>query len=145
MYRMIYKSKSNKVITWDEVKEIMHSSEAHNSELGVSGVLLATSSHYLQVLEGPYETVNEIFMRIVKDPRHCDIKLVSFNTIDARIFEAWGMLGIGVFNLNKELETELKKKYGTEDDGLKFPLEEWKVLAMINDINLVSDQPEWKM
>lgn len=145
MYRLIYKSKSNKVITWDQVKEIMHSSEEHNSELHVSGVLLATSSHYLQVLEGPYETVNEIFMHIVKDPRHSDIKLVSFNAIDARIFEAWGMLGIGVFNLNKELETELKEKYGTEDDGLKFPLDEWKVLAMINDINLVSDQPEWKM
>jgi hypothetical protein len=145
MYRLIYKSKSNNVITWDQVKEIMHSSEVQNSELGVSGVLLATSSHYLQVLEGPYETANEIFMRIVKDPRHTDIRLVSFNTIDARIFEAWGMLGIGVFNLNKQLEAELKEKYGMEDDGLKFPLDEWKALAMMNDINLVSEQPEWKM
>ena len=145
MYRLMYKSKSNSEITWNNVKGIMHSSDAHNRELGVSGILLATSSHYLQVLEGPYETINEIFMRIVKDDRHSDIKLVSFNAIDARLFEDWGMLGIGVFNLNKKLESELKEKYGEESNGLKFPLEEWRALAMINDINLVSDQPDWKM
>jgi hypothetical protein len=123
----------------------MHSSDAHNNKHGVSGILLATKSHFMQVLEGPYEIVNDTFMRIARDPRHDDIKLVSFNIIDARIFEAWGMLGIGIFNMNKELEAELVNKYGEEENGLKFPLDEWKALAMINDINLVSEQPEWKM
>ena len=53
MYRLIYKSRSNSVITWEQVKEIMHSSDTHNRESGISGILLATSSHFLQVLEGP--------------------------------------------------------------------------------------------
>jgi hypothetical protein len=140
MYRLIYKSRSNSVITWEQVKEIMHSSDTHNRESGISGILLATSSHFLQVLEGPYETVNETFMRISKDNCHSDIKLISFNAIDHRIFENWGMLGIGVFNLNAQLESELKAKYGEEDNGLKFPVEEWRALALINDINLISEQ-----
>ena len=142
MYRLIYKSKSNSEITWEQVKEIMHSSDTHNRESGISGILLATSSHFLQVLEGPYEMVNETFMRIIKDNCHSDIKLISFNAIDTRIFQDWGMLGIGVFNLNSQLESSLKEKYGEEDNGVKFPLEEWKALALINDINLVSEQSD---
>ena len=142
MYRLIYKSKSNSEITWEQVKEIMHSSDTHNRESGISGILLATSSHFLQVLEGPYEMVNETFMRIIKDNCHSDIKLISFNAIDTRIFQDWGMLGIGVFNLNSQLESSLKEKYGEEDNGVKFPLEEWKALALINDINIVSEQPD---
>ena len=140
MYRLIYKSKSNGEITWEQIKQIMHSSDTHNRSSGISGMLLATSSHFLQVLEGPYETVNDTFMRIIKDTSHTDIKLISFNAIDTRIFEYWGMLGIGVFNLNPQLESDLKQKYGEEDNGLRFPLEEWKALALINDINLVNDQ-----
>lgn len=144
MYRLIYRSRSKEKITWELVREIMHTSNDHNSETGISGVLLATNSHYLQVLEGPYEEVNETFMRIACDSRHTEIKLVSFNVIDARIFESWGMLGIGVFNLNKDLEEALKDKYGAEEDELMLPLDEWKVLAMVQDINLMSEQPEWK-
>lgn len=144
MYRLIYKSKSNTAITWDMVRDIMHSSKVHNDEAQVSGILLASNTHYLQVLEGPYETVNEIFMRIACDRRHCEIQLISFSIIDARVFEDWGMLGIGVFDLNKHLETELKQKYGSKDGELYFPLEEWKALAMIHDINLMSERPEWK-
>ena len=144
MYRLIYKSKSNTAITWDMVRDIMHSSKVHNDEAQVSGILLASNTHYLQVLEGPYETVNEIFMRIACDRRHCDIQLISFSIIDARVFEDWGMLGIGVFDLNKHLEEELKQKYGEQESELHFPLEEWKALAMIHDINLMSEMPEWK-
>jgi len=144
MYRLIYRSRSKEKITWDLVREIMHTSDVHNSETGISGVLLATNSHFLQVLEGPYEKVNETFMRIACDSRHTEIKLVSFNVIDARIFESWGMLGVGVFNLNKDLEKALKDKYGVEDGELVLPLDEWKVLAMVQDIKLTSEQPEWK-
>ncbi|MDX2475782.1 MAG: BLUF domain-containing protein [Gammaproteobacteria bacterium] len=144
MYRLIYRSRSKTEITWDMVQQVMHTSEVHNEKAQVSGVLLATNTHFLQVLEGPYETVNETFMRIACDTRHDEMKLVSFNIIDARIFQAWGMLGIGIFDLNKRLETQLIKKYGEQDGELQFPLEEWKALAMIHDINLMSEMPEWK-
>ena len=143
MYRLIYKSKSKTAITWDMVRDIMHSSNVHNDEAEVSGILLASNTHYLQLLEGPYDRVNKTFMRIACDQRHCEIQLISFSIIDARIFDAWGMLGIGVFDLNRNLEEELKQKYGEQDGELYFPLEEWKSLAMINDINLMSKMPEW--
>ena len=144
MYRLIYKSRSTVKLNWDVVKDILHTSEVHNEANGITGILLATNTHYLQVLEGKFEDINMAFMNIVRDPRHDDIKLISFNVMDARLFAGWGMKGIGVFDFNKQIERQLMEKYGEEDGGIRFPLEEWMALAMIHDIKMMRDLPEWK-
>ncbi len=144
MYRLCYKSKSVLPLTWELVKEITNKSESSNSSVGLTGVLLASRTHFLQVIEGNFEDVNSVFRRICRDTRHDDLSLISFNVVDARLFAAWGMRGIGVFDLNNKLEAALKEKYGEEEGGLKFPLEEWAVLALINDLKMVSDLPSWK-
>ena len=144
MYRIIYKSRSKVPLSWDLIRNILHTSEAYNESHGITGVLLASNTHYLQVLEGNYEDVNEAFMRIVRDERHTDIRLVGFSVIDARLFGGWGMRGIGAFDFNKDIERQLMEKYGEEDGGIHFPLEEWQALAMLNDIKMMGDLPEWK-
>ena len=35
-------------------------------------------------------------------------------------------------------------KYGEEEGGIHFPLEEWQALAMINDIKMMQELPDWK-
>ncbi|MCG8426439.1 MAG: BLUF domain-containing protein [Chromatiales bacterium] len=145
MYRLIYKSRIKVTVDWDLITDILHSFEKVNSEHDVNGVLLATNTHFLQVLEGRFEDVNEIFMKTVCDSRHTIIRLISFHVIDARLFSGWGMRGIGVFDFNKNLERQLIEKYGEEEGGIKFPLEEWMVLAMIHDIKMVHDLPSWKV
>jgi hypothetical protein len=144
MYRLIYKSRSTVELDWDVIKDILHKSEVNNEKSGITGTLLATDTHFLQVFEGRFEDVNSTFMRIVRDPRHTDIKLVSFSVVDARLFSGWGMRGIGVFDFNKDIEQQLIGKYGEEDGGIRFPLEEWMALAMVHDINMMGDLPEWK-
>ena len=54
------------------------------------------------------------------------------------------MRGIGAFDFNQKIEKELKGKYGEEEGGIHFPLEEWQALAMINDIKMMRDLPAWK-
>ena len=144
MYRLIYKSRSAQPLDWDIVHDITDKSEANNKSFGVTGVLLASRSHFLQVLEGNFESVNSIFRRIAKDERHCDLSIISFSVVDARVFGSWGMRGIGAFDFNKTIEEELKSKYGEEEGGIHFPLEEWQSLAMINDIKMIGDLPSWK-
>lgn len=144
MYRLIYKSSSAVEVNWDMVRDILRKSTEHNVEAGITGVLLATEHHFMQVIEGSYEKVNETFMRIVKDQRHKDILIVSFGVIDARIFHGWGMKGIGVFDINRDIEADLMRKYGEEDGGLRFPLEEWMTLALIQDVQLIGGLPTWK-
>lgn len=144
MYRLIYKSKSLRPLNWDIVRDITDKSEANNEPCGVTGVLLASRTHFLQVLEGNFESINQVFRRIVKDERHCELSLISFSVVDARLFVGWGMRGIGAFDFNKKIEEELIRKYGEEDGGIHFPLEEWQALAMINDIKMIGDLPSWK-
>ncbi|WP_108648940.1 BLUF domain-containing protein [Dongshaea marina] len=144
MYRLIYKSSSVAPITWELVREIMRASKERNKQEGITGALLATEKHFLQVIEGNFESVNRLFMRIVKDPRHDEIHLIAFHTIDARLFEHWGMRGIGVFDLDEKLDRQLKSKYGEDYGELHFPLEEWMVLSLFHDIEMDDELPEWK-
>jgi hypothetical protein len=144
MYRLIYKSTCSNEIDWPLVQSILHESEKNNQEKDISGVLLATNKHFLQVIEGKYEDVNDLFMHIVKDKRHTDLKLISFSVVDSMIFSGWGMRGLGVFDFNKDLEASLMEKYGEEDGSVKFPLEEWVALSLINDIRMVYQLPSWK-
>lgn len=144
MYRIIYKSRSVQTLNWEIVRNITSVSEKSNEACGVTGVLLASRTHFLQAIEGRFEDVNAVFRRIARDDRHEELSIVGFSLIDARLFGSWGMRGIGAFDFNLQMEGELKQKYGEEDGGLHFPLEEWQALAMINDIKMMGKLPNWK-
>ncbi len=144
MYRLIYRSRCALPMNWDLVMDISHSSEANNAQCDVSGILLASQTHFLQVIEGRFEDVNTVFRRICRDDRHDDLNLVDFSPVDSRLFDGWGMKGIGVFDMNADLEKQLVRKYGAENGVLLFPLEAWTALALIQDIRLLRELPEWK-
>jgi len=130
MYRIIYKSRSTTPLNRDILRDITSTSEVANTVLGVTGVLLASRTHYLQALEGKFEDVNAVFRSIVRDNRHSELSLVGYSVIDARLFCGWGMRVIGAFDFNKRIETELKDGYGAEEEeGIHFPLEEWQALG----------------
>jgi hypothetical protein len=144
MYRIIYKSRSVQPLNWDIVRSITSVSEKSNEACGVTGVLLASRTHFLQALEGKFEDVNSVFRRIARDECHEELSIIGFSLIDARLFGSWGMRGIGAFDFNLKIEAELMHKYGEEDAGVHFPLEEWQALAMINDIKMMHELPSWK-
>lgn len=137
MFRLIYKSKSLVEIDQETVKDIIQQSQEMNKKDKISGALLATRAHFFQVLEGDFEAVNRTFFRIVTDPRHEKIQLIWFGPMHKRLFEGWVMKGFGLFDLNLELEKHLIDKYGEEDGGIKFPIEEWSSLSLMHDIKLV--------
>ena len=137
MYRLIYKSRANQLIDWEFVKTLIGKSESKNQQVGITGVLLATQTHFLQVIEGDFDEINRLFMHIARDPRHEEIQLVSFACVESRLFGGWAMHAIGVFDFNQELVDDLIEQYGEEDGSVKFPVEDWKVLALISDLRVV--------
>ena len=144
MYRLIYKSRSKKKIDWDMVTNIMNQSSVNNEKRNLTGLLLATDTHFFQIIEGRFEDINSVFMRIARDDRHDNISLISFQVIDTRLFSGWGMRGIGIFDFNKDIERELMDKYGEEEGSVRFPLEEWMGLALANDIRMIRNLPARK-
>lgn len=144
MYRLIYKSESVDILDWEQIREILNHSEQNNEHAGITGTLLATEHHFLQVIEGKYEEVNKLFMTITHDKRHTNIQLISFDLIDCRLFAGWGMKGLGLFDVNSEQVQALQKKYGSRLGELKLPLENWQALSLINDLNMMKGLPDWK-
>ncbi len=140
MYRLIYKSQSVAEVDQETVKDIIERSWKTNEKNNITGALLATRTHFLQVLEGEFAEVNETFFRIVSDPRHQYIQLISFAPAARRLFEGWTMQGFGLFDLDLALERRLKVKYGEEAGGICFPVEEWSSLSLMSDIRAIRDQ-----
>lgn len=137
MYRLIYKSRSRGDIQRDTVRDILHKSMELNREAGLTGVLLATDTHFMQVLEGEFGPLNSTFFRIASDSRHDNIQLVSYGPAEKRLFQDWVMRGFGVFDLNRDLEKSLVEKYGKEGESVRFPTEEWAALALVFDIRMM--------
>jgi hypothetical protein len=53
------------------------------------------------------------------------------------LYGGWAMHGVGVFDFNQELVEDLIGQYGEEEGGVRFPVEDWKVLALISDLRVV--------
>ena len=114
---MIYKSRCKRQVDWDVVNSILESSTRNNPGNGITGMLVATETHFLQVLEGEFEALNATFEQIARDPRHDTVQLISFREIEERRFGDWAMHGIGLFDMNRELLSKLCEMFG-EDNGV---------------------------
>jgi len=118
---LIYKSRCKSTVSWDLVNSLLVSSARNNPENAITGVLVATETHFLQVLEGDFENLNATFERIVRDTRHDTVQLISFTDTKARKFGDWSMHGIGLFDLNRELLSRLCGKFGEDNGNVRLP------------------------
>ena len=129
---MVYKSRCKDVAGWELVNSILDASSRNNPKYGITGVLVATETHFLQVLEGEFEALNETFERISRDPRHDKVQLISFSDITKRRFGAWDMHGIGLFDLNRNLELRLRERFGEKNGIVNLPTTMSGVMDMLN-------------
>lgn len=74
--------------------EILRQSRANNGMDGISGFLWTDGVSYLQVLEGAPEAVSLVLGRIIADPRHRDVRIVSDEFGDERAFSDWAMASL---------------------------------------------------
>jgi hypothetical protein len=144
VYRLIYKSESTVPMNWQTVGKILAISTRNNDRDGLTGTLMVGRKSFLQVLEGSFEAVNATFARIVRDPRHSRVQLVSFEVIEERLFDEWQMRGVGLFEFDPPVSRSLMDKYGEENGNIRFPEVGWQALSLIRDIFSMDDVPEWK-
>ncbi|MBP7828788.1 MAG: BLUF domain-containing protein [Kiritimatiellae bacterium] len=109
LVRLTYVSRLARDCGADELGRIMTVSRRNNRNLGVTGALCYSPRGFLQILEGPAGTVNELYRRIVQDRRHVDCTLVEYTPIHQRDFEHWSMAYIRA----DEIDTALLRKYTT--------------------------------
>ena len=88
--RVIYVSE--KTDTSDaSLGQIIDTSKKNNLETGVTGCLLSGSNSFLQLLEGPRQRIDSLYVTINADSRHKNVVMLTDEDIDERLFASWSM------------------------------------------------------
>lgn len=93
LYRQLYVSRSRiqAANEGDAIERILAASRLHNEQHDVSGALVFSGTHFVQLLEGEQTSVEATFARIVEDPRHADIDVIAARPTAVRLFAGWSM------------------------------------------------------
>ncbi|WP_233128838.1 BLUF domain-containing protein [Halovibrio salipaludis] len=73
------------------VGQILAESRRNNKKRRIGGVLHYGNGYFFQCLEGERDAVSDCYQRISGDSRHRDVKALSFEDIDQRMFPDWSM------------------------------------------------------
>jgi hypothetical protein len=91
VYQMIYTSCPGESLTPQALHDLMDRSRLNNARHGITGILLHTEDQFMQVVEGPQDAVDRLMERILKDPRHEDVRIIMAHTVMRRDFGEWNM------------------------------------------------------
>jgi hypothetical protein len=93
LVRLVYASHAVRAIDDGFIKSICEVASSRNAAQGITGVLCTQQGQevFLQVLEGSRADVNTLYASIVRDTRHRDVTLLSYEEIEQRHFASWRM------------------------------------------------------
>lgn len=92
--RVVYTSRVQDRLSAADLMAIYDASRRNNGVDGVTGVLWVENGHFLQLIEGPQESVDLAFSRIMEDSRHGEIVVLEDAFQDKRVFADWAMAGL---------------------------------------------------
>jgi len=132
LVRLLYASRAVEPMTAKMLDALCEQARGHNQQHGITGVLCAYESGnaFLQVLEGGREEINRLYSNIVRDARHTDVLLLSYEEIDERRFGSWRM---GRIDLNKVNPSTLLR-YSERPDLDPMSLSARQALALLEEL-----------
>ncbi len=147
--RLVYRSDTS----WDllsnqSLQELAAKSARKNKSKEITGLLILSGEHFLQVLEGPAEAVNPLFHEIIKDKRHTNVTLLSYEQISRRHFADWSMHVVDLYELPLEERKFLTSKYQMEDGFIRIPDDDRLAFALLLDARAVAipeTERQWNM
>jgi len=74
-----------------ELNDILNTAKSNNQGIDVTGSLFYNGGWFLQVLEGPAATLNALYKKIEKDPRHKNSRILYNEPAKFRTFTRWSM------------------------------------------------------
>ncbi len=94
MRQIIYTSVTTTVSgrALDDCSAILRVASARNGLDGITGLLYTEAPNFLQVIEGPEESVAELMLSLRGDPRHRDIRVLIDREVEEREFGDWTMV-----------------------------------------------------
>lgn len=103
LVRMLYVSRSAQSASAESIESILTQCRANNPKLGITGVLCHSGDIFMQALEGGRDVVNQLYNRIVRDERHHQVMLLSYEEISERRFAGWTMGQVNLAKINPSI------------------------------------------
>jgi len=108
LVRMMYASRATEEFNALEISAILEAAHKNNIDLNITGLLFVSNEYFCQCLEGPRDSVNELYLKIIQDQRHQRCELLELVEISDRYFRDWSMKLIPV----KAIEQKILQKTG---------------------------------
>ena len=96
LHRVIYVSRWSNGLGEDAeaaLHRIVAASIGNNRMSDITGLLVAHEGWFLQAVEGPGAAVTALVARIIRDPRHRCVRVLSEEPAETRLFQDWDMAG----------------------------------------------------
>jgi len=123
----------------DDLDEVMQKVRTNNARDHITGALVVSEGTFMQLLEGSRSAIGQCFARIMKDPRHDDIQIVSCGDVSRRLFRDWSMHLIEASRIKLEIMSRymvngqfipgLISEYAVEDLCRTLSAGNWKADA----------------
>lgn len=110
---------------------ILQKSRMNNVRDGITGALVISRKHFLQLLEGDQDLIAKAFMRIMQDSRHHDIRVISAGREQSRLFYEWSMHRIEASRIKPQILTRYTSD-GNFDPQKMSPLEIWDLCRTLS-------------
>ncbi|CAM2937182.1 BLUF domain-containing protein [Vibrio neptunius] len=92
MIELVYVSKAVQRLEQEQLEQILSKARKNNTNNDITGLLLYDGyGTFIQVLEGPEDSVESLFLKIKTDTRHTNINRIGFHHIRTRSFPDWKM------------------------------------------------------
>ena len=112
LVRLIYCSTPNVEVNKQIIDDIVNVSIENNKKMSITGVLCFDDKYFLQWVEGPRSSINDLYCRLIKDDRHKELVLLDYSPISSRNFPHWSMTSICA----KSIKEATLLKYVYEND-----------------------------
>jgi hypothetical protein len=91
LFRIVYVSTAQPGLTDKDIESLLNSAQSNNDERFITGYLVHNGPSFMQLLEGPFNEVDEIYARILRDRRHTGVVRITAEWAEHRVFPNWSM------------------------------------------------------
>lgn len=91
MISITYVSSAIKLFTTAELHALLQKSREANLKHGITGMLLYNAGSFMQAIEGPRDSVYQLYRNIQRDGTHNMVTTLIDQPIEQRVFPEWSM------------------------------------------------------
>lgn len=88
---LIYSSVPSRILTEEEVQDLLTVSRRENEIRNITGMLLCLPETYIQLIEGRENEIRKLYLNLLNDRRHHKVITLKEGIIEKRFFPAWSM------------------------------------------------------